>query len=39
VSSSDDDSEGNLENHEDTATEMPEDSPCLEWWEEEKGKA
>jgi hypothetical protein len=31
-SSSDDDSKRNLEDDKDAATEMPEDSPCLEWW-------
>jgi hypothetical protein len=37
-SSSDDDSERNLEDSEDAATETPEDSPHLERWEEAKCK-
>jgi hypothetical protein len=38
-SSSDDDSERNLEDDEDALTEMPKDSPCLEWCEEAEHKA
>jgi hypothetical protein len=38
-SSSDDDFERNLEDDKDATTEMPEDSPCLEWWEEVERKA
>jgi hypothetical protein len=37
-SCSDDDSDRNLEDNKDTATETPEDSLRLEWWEEEKRK-
>jgi hypothetical protein len=37
-SSSDDDPDRNLEDDEDTATETPEDSPCLECWEEAEHK-
>jgi hypothetical protein len=33
-SSSDDDFKRNLEDDEDTETEVPKDSLCLEWWEE-----
>jgi hypothetical protein len=38
-SSSEDDSERNLEDDEGTATEMLEDSLHLEWWEEVEHKA
>jgi hypothetical protein len=38
-SSSDDDSERNLEADEDVAMETPEDSPRLEWWEKAELKA
>jgi hypothetical protein len=38
-SSSDEDSERNLEDDEDAMMETPEDSPCLEWWEEAERKA
>jgi hypothetical protein len=38
-SSSDDDSERNFEDDEDKTIEAPEDSPCLEWWEEAELKA
>jgi hypothetical protein len=38
-SSSDDNSERNLEDKEDAAMETPEDSPHLEWWEEAEHKA
>jgi hypothetical protein len=38
-SSSDDDSERSLEDNKDVATEMPDDSPRLEWWEEAERKA
>jgi hypothetical protein len=37
-SSSDDDSERNLEDDEDAAMETPEESTCLEWWEEAERK-
>jgi hypothetical protein len=35
-SSSDDDSERSLKDDKDAATKMPEDSPHLEWWEEDE---
>jgi hypothetical protein len=38
-SSSDNDSERNLEDDKDAATETLEDSPSLEWWEEAERKA
>jgi hypothetical protein len=38
-SSSNNDSERNLEDNEDTVIETLEDSPCLEWWEEVERKA
>jgi hypothetical protein len=38
-SSVDDDSRRNLEDDKDAAMETPEDSPCLEWWEEAERKA
>jgi hypothetical protein len=38
-SSSDDDSERNLDNDKDVASETHEDSPRLEWWEEAERKA